>query len=99
MIIITSNDAKGYKESLSLVQHISNSWDEWVGEERLMKHTEENVLKQQALDKKQNVDKNVKSGRSSQGKAKISTGKPCTLWNGDNLLWQFLEAFAYLVCA
>ena len=37
MIIITSNDAKGYKESLSLVQHISNSWDEWVGEERLMK--------------------------------------------------------------
>ena len=44
-----------------------------------MKHTEENVLKQQALDKKQNVDKNVKSGRSSQGKAKISTGKPCTL--------------------
>ncbi|KAG4943604.1 hypothetical protein JHK85_048250 [Glycine max] len=53
--------------------HISNSWDEWVGEERLMKHTEENVLKQQALDKKQNVDKNVKSGRSSQGKAKIST--------------------------
>ncbi|KAG4930673.1 hypothetical protein JHK84_047660 [Glycine max] len=51
----------------------SKNWDEWVGEERLMKHTEENVLKQQALDKKQNVDKNVKSGRSSQGKAKIST--------------------------
>lgn len=86
MIIITCNNAKGYKESLSLVQHISNSWDEWVGEERLMKHTEENVMKQQALDKKQNVDKNVKSGRSSQGKAKSSTGKPCSLSNGDNLL-------------
>ncbi|KAL5187351.1 Protein MRG1 [Glycine soja] len=51
----------------------SKNWDEWVGEERLMKHTEENVMKQQALDKKQNVDKNVKSGRSSQGKAKSST--------------------------
>ncbi|XP_054824609.1 protein MRG1 isoform X2 [Prosopis cineraria] len=48
-------------------------WDEWVGEDRLMKHTEENVLKQQALDKKQGVDKNVKSGRSTQAKAKNST--------------------------
>ena len=53
---------------------ISNSWDEWVGEDRLMKHTEENVLKQLALDKKQNVDKNVKSGRSTQAKGKTSTG-------------------------
>lgn len=66
---------KGYTELLSWVQYISNSWDEWVGEERLMKHTEENVTKQLALDKKQNVDKNVKSGRSSQAKAKSSTGK------------------------
>ncbi|CAL0330770.1 unnamed protein product [Lupinus luteus] len=47
-------------------------WDEWVGEDRLMKYTEENVMKQRALNKKQNVDKNVKSGRSSQPKAKIS---------------------------
>ncbi|KAF7828679.1 protein MRG1 [Senna tora] len=52
--------------------HLSNSWDEWVGEDRLMKHTEENVLKQQALDKKQGVDKNAKSGRSTQAKAKHS---------------------------
>ncbi|KAG4933440.1 hypothetical protein JHK87_047442 [Glycine soja] len=59
--------------SFAVLQGWSKNWDEWVGEERLMKHTEENVLKQQALDKKQNVDKNVKSGRSSQGKAKIST--------------------------
>ncbi|QHO49087.1 hypothetical protein DS421_1g10900 [Arachis hypogaea] len=53
-------------------QYISNSWDEWVGEDRLMKHTEENVQKQQALDKKQSIDKNVKSGRSNQAKAKSS---------------------------
>ncbi|BAT75630.1 hypothetical protein VIGAN_01352000 [Vigna angularis var. angularis] len=38
-----------------------------------MKHTEENVMKQLALDKKQNVDKNVKSGRSTQAKGKPST--------------------------
>lgn len=49
------------------------SWDEWVGMDRLMKHTEENVEKQQALDKKQGVEKN-KSGRSTQAKPKSSTG-------------------------
>ncbi|KAL4644721.1 hypothetical protein ACB092_02G185000 [Castanea dentata] len=51
----------------------NKNWDEWVGVDRLMKHTEENVLKQQALDKKQGVDKNVKSGRSAQTKPKSST--------------------------
>ncbi|KAE9607793.1 putative chromatin remodeling & transcriptional activation CHROMO-DOMAIN family [Lupinus albus] len=50
----------------------NKSWDEWVGEDRLMKYTEENVMKQRAVNKKQNVDKNVKSGRSSQPKAKTS---------------------------
>ncbi|KAJ7952806.1 MRG family protein isoform 1 [Quillaja saponaria] len=48
-------------------------WDEWVGVDRLMKHNEENVMKQQALDKKQGVDKNTKSGRSTQTKPKSST--------------------------
>ncbi|KAM7516484.1 hypothetical protein LguiA_006067 [Lonicera macranthoides] len=38
-----------------------------------MKHNDENVLKQQDLDKKQGVDKNSKSGRSAQTKSKIST--------------------------
>ncbi|KAM7520429.1 hypothetical protein LguiB_019391 [Lonicera macranthoides] len=38
-----------------------------------MKHNDENVLKQQDLDKKQGVDKNSKSGRSAQTKPKIST--------------------------
>ncbi|CAK8562453.1 unnamed protein product [Lathyrus sativus] len=51
----------------------NKNWDEWVGESRLMKHTEANVVKQHALDKKQGVDKNVKSGRSTHGKAKSST--------------------------
>ncbi|KAF1872491.1 hypothetical protein Lal_00016792 [Lupinus albus] len=50
----------------------SKNWDEWVGEDRLMKPTEENVKKQQALDKKQNAEKNVRTGRSSQPKAKTS---------------------------
>ncbi|XWS33557.1 hypothetical protein CRYUN_Cryun22dG0093400 [Craigia yunnanensis] len=48
-------------------------WEEWVGADRLLKHTEENVMKQQALDKKQGVDKSSKSGRSSQTKPKSST--------------------------
>ncbi|KAL3640298.1 Protein mrg1 [Castilleja foliolosa] len=47
-------------------------WDEWVGMDRLMKNTEENILKQQALDKKAGVDKNTKSGRSAQTKPKSS---------------------------
>ncbi|KAL3637665.1 hypothetical protein CASFOL_018113 [Castilleja foliolosa] len=48
------------------------SWDEWVGMDRLMKNTEENILKQQALDKKAGVDKNTKSGRSAHTKPKNS---------------------------
>ncbi|TYI54138.1 hypothetical protein E1A91_D11G054600v1 [Gossypium mustelinum] len=50
----------------------NKNWDEWVGADRLMKLTEENVMKQQALDKKQGVDKSSKSGRSSQSKPKSS---------------------------
>ncbi|XP_034689471.1 protein MRG1 isoform X5 [Vitis riparia] len=51
----------------------NKNWDEWVGMDRLMKHTEENILKQQALDKKQGAEKNPKSGRSAQAKPKSST--------------------------
>ncbi|XP_069149217.1 nuA4 complex subunit EAF3 homolog isoform X2 [Solanum lycopersicum] len=47
-------------------------WDEWVGADRLMKHTEDNVLKQQALDKKQGMEKSTKSGRSAPAKPKSS---------------------------
>ncbi|KAG6736028.1 hypothetical protein POTOM_061278 [Populus tomentosa] len=41
--------------------------------DRLMKHTPDNVLKQQTLEKKQGVDKSLKPGRSSQTKPKNST--------------------------
>ncbi|KAK2967641.1 hypothetical protein RJ640_030512, partial [Escallonia rubra] len=61
------------EEIVTKLPYIANSWDEWVGADRLMKHSEENVLKQQALDKKQGVDKNPKSGRSAQTKPKISS--------------------------
>lgn len=52
----------------------NKNWDEWVGKERLMKFTEENVLKQQALDKKQGADKNQKSARAGHTRPKVSTG-------------------------
>ncbi|KAL1540897.1 Protein mrg1 [Salvia divinorum] len=51
----------------------NKNWDEWVGMDRLMKYIEENIMKQQALDKKAGVDKNTKSGRSAQAKPKSST--------------------------
>ncbi|XVF15492.1 hypothetical protein REPUB_Repub09cG0158400 [Reevesia pubescens] len=61
------------QKSLLWVGHLANSWDEWVGADRLMKHTEENVMKQQVLVKKLGVDKSSKSGRSSQTKPKSSS--------------------------
>ncbi|XP_021829742.1 protein MRG1 isoform X2 [Prunus avium] len=51
----------------------NKNWDEWVGGDRLLKNTEDNIMKQQALDKKQGVDKNTKSGRSAQTKPKSSS--------------------------
>ncbi|CAK9135365.1 unnamed protein product [Ilex paraguariensis] len=51
---------------------IINSWDEWVSIDRLMKHTEENVQKQQELNKRQDIEKNTKLGRASQPKPKTS---------------------------
>ncbi|XP_038720273.1 protein MRG1 isoform X2 [Tripterygium wilfordii] len=50
----------------------NKNWDEWVGAERLMKHTPENITKQHALGKKHNAEKSSKSGRSSQTKPKSS---------------------------
>ncbi|CAN4122619.1 unnamed protein product [Withania somnifera] len=52
----------------------NKNWDEWVGIDRLMKHTEENVQKQQELKKKQHTDKNGKVVRGSQMRMKGSTG-------------------------
>ncbi|KAI3834239.1 hypothetical protein MKX03_030046 [Papaver bracteatum] len=52
---------------------IINSWDEWVGPERLLKFTEENKKLQEDLKlKQQGTDKNPKSGRSSHMKPKSS---------------------------
>lgn len=52
-----------------------NSWDEWVGVDRLLKHTEENIQKQQANNKKYGVEKNTRVGRGAQVKPKSSNGK------------------------
>uniref|UniRef100_A0A0D3FRR4 Uncharacterized protein n=1 Tax=Oryza barthii TaxID=65489 RepID=A0A0D3FRR4_9ORYZ len=51
---------------------IQYSWDEWVTNDRLLKLTDENIRKQQELEKSQAVDKSVKSGRSAQHKPKGS---------------------------
>ncbi|XP_062158987.1 protein MRG1-like isoform X2 [Alnus glutinosa] len=50
----------------------SKNWDEWVGMDRLMKFTEENVQKQKGLNKKQFLEKNTKLPRSSLIKPKSS---------------------------
>ncbi|XP_009609315.1 protein MRG1-like isoform X1 [Nicotiana tabacum] len=52
----------------------NKNWDEWVGIDRLMKLTEENIQKQQELKKKQDTDKSSKGGRGSQMKTKGYTG-------------------------
>ncbi|CAN6278302.1 unnamed protein product [Urochloa humidicola] len=48
----------------------NKNWDEWVANDRLLKLTDENVRKQQELEKNQVVDKTMKSGRSTQHKLK-----------------------------
>ncbi|XP_023003571.1 protein MRG1-like [Cucurbita maxima] len=49
----------------------NKNWDEWVSIDRLMKCTDENRLKQRALEKGY-VEKSSKSGRSAQAKPKNS---------------------------
>lgn len=77
-----SNPTESLTKALNI---LPISWDEWVGMDRLMKHTEENILKQQALDKKAGVDKNTKSGRSAQTKPKSSAGMPVCLRSDNSL--------------
>ncbi|KAG2657891.1 protein MRG1-like isoform X2 [Panicum virgatum] len=50
----------------------NKNWDEWVANDRLLSLTDENVRKQQELEKNQVVDKSIKSGRSTQHKQKGS---------------------------
>ncbi|XP_019174693.1 PREDICTED: protein MRG1-like isoform X2 [Ipomoea nil] len=52
----------------------NKNWDEWLGIDRLMKVTEENLRKQQELNNKYDMKKNEKARRGSQLKAKCSTG-------------------------
>ncbi|GFP78936.1 mortality factor 4-like protein 1 [Phtheirospermum japonicum] len=66
------------------------SWDEWVGMYRLMKNTEENILKQQALDKKAGVNKNTKSGCSAQTKPKSSADAKVDKEEAQNVGLNFL---------
>ncbi|KAI5655248.1 hypothetical protein M9H77_32435 [Catharanthus roseus] len=53
----------------------NKSWDEWVGFDRLMKHTEENLQKEKEINEKQDMNKNVKNGRALQIKPKSSNGR------------------------
>ncbi|KAK6938631.1 MRG domain [Dillenia turbinata] len=48
------------------------NWDEWVGVDRLMKYSEENLQKQAELNKKLEAEKNSKLGRASHSKQKGS---------------------------
>lgn len=47
--------------------------------DRLKKHTEENVQRMEADNKKQGIDKNTRAGRASQSKPRNSTGLPYSL--------------------
>ncbi|KOM51471.1 hypothetical protein LR48_Vigan09g013000 [Vigna angularis] len=54
------------------------SWDEWVGIDRLLKNTEENMRKKRALDEKHGIDKNPKVPRGPLAKSKstnVSRGR------------------------
>ncbi|XP_010437242.1 PREDICTED: protein MRG1-like [Camelina sativa] len=50
----------------------NKNWDEWVSTDRLLKHTEENLVKQKALEKKRVAEKGTKSGRSAQTRTRSS---------------------------
>uniref|UniRef100_A0A2N9H5S6 MRG domain-containing protein n=1 Tax=Fagus sylvatica TaxID=28930 RepID=A0A2N9H5S6_FAGSY len=51
----------------------NKNWDEWVGVDRMMKFTEENVQVQNALNEKQLIEKNTKQARVSQITPKSSS--------------------------
>lgn len=51
------------------------SWDEWVGMDRLMKPTEENMRKKRALDEKHGIGKNPKVPRGPLAKSKSTNGQ------------------------
>ncbi|KAL9143783.1 hypothetical protein ABFS82_14G256400 [Erythranthe guttata] len=52
----------------------NKKWDEWLGVDCLLKHTEENVRKQKELKEKHAMEKNVNAARLSQDKTKSPIG-------------------------
>ncbi|XP_021903341.1 protein MRG1-like isoform X2 [Carica papaya] len=50
----------------------NKNWDEWVAIDRLMKHNDENVQKQKAINAKQDADKNLNRGRAVHIRPKSS---------------------------
>ncbi|KAF8023170.1 hypothetical protein BT93_F0617 [Corymbia citriodora subsp. variegata] len=52
----------------------SKNWDEWVGVDRLMKYTDENLQKQRELNSKQDAEKTTKPSRTYYNKPKGSNG-------------------------
>lgn len=51
------------------------TWDEWVGIDRLMKHTEENMRIKLALDEKYGNDKNARKPRGSSKSSNVARGR------------------------
>lgn len=62
------------KECRFLVHYLgwNKNWDEWVAIDRLMKHNDENVQKQKAINAKQDADKNLNRGRAVHIRPKSS---------------------------
>ncbi|KAL8030008.1 hypothetical protein ABFX02_14G259600 [Erythranthe guttata] len=52
----------------------NKKWDEWLGVDCLLKHTEENVRKQKELKEKHAMEKNANTARLSQDKTKSPIG-------------------------
>ncbi|KAL7085224.1 hypothetical protein ACP275_14G269000 [Erythranthe tilingii] len=52
----------------------NKKWDEWLGVDCLLKHTEDNVRKQKELKEKHAMEKNVNAARLSQDKTKSPIG-------------------------
>ncbi|XP_012838734.1 PREDICTED: protein MRG1-like isoform X1 [Erythranthe guttata] len=64
---------RGWNKNTQLLLAL-NRWDEWLGVDCLLKHTEENVRKQKELKEKHAMEKNVNAARLSQDKTKSPIG-------------------------
>ncbi|KAF7830583.1 protein MRG2 isoform X1 [Senna tora] len=64
----------------------NKSWDEWVGVDRLMKYTEDNLQKKLAINEKHGNDKTTKVARASQFKSKSSNSTRSKKRKNDSLV-------------